>query len=1002
MNPDEVKKHVLSELSRASNFKRVDLQIHSDESGDFPRSENYGDASFDVCDKDNNPVPSSTFLEAAAERHLDLIAITEHMKSRKSCEIASLSQKQKTSTVALPAIEINVSLTQVSSSTKDAVHLLCIFKEGKSPEDIEQIFHGAHGLKDYDQRAVSDVIQIDIRDLVGKVHKNDGICIASHVNAEKGLRRAFFTVSEINYLMVKRDRETLEKQKDGKEWTPEKDVMLQSSRSLEKTLADQIQNSYLQFLIDAGVDAVQIQKSTEGQFYRGEHCEMLGIRPIAAVLTSDAHCVSAIGYEKKITFVKMTKTGWQDLSLALKDPEVRIRYSDTVGTHAFPKIKGIVLLTTDGFFKSSNQSGPTKPQVLGFADNLTCFIGGRGAGKSAAIDALRFVFKDRAEVELLPPHLKQDIYGRLNHALKDTTILLLLEAEDGEEIVVKSFYSGWEKRAYESRFLSGDDAGVNLSTSTKYKAEIYGWNEIETLGTDSRKQLGLLDRFIQPLRQIVESLNEKKNQLRTNRLKVQDTAKRLEQLIPTIKDFEEARSSLEKINTPEMQAIFSEIDKILEDEKVLAGAAESLGEVRNGLSLEYDLKAKLNEIASKFSDAIVHERVFGKDGILISQAAEAHSLLLSSLAQIFRALENEKQAAKLAETAAIAKLSTAAGGDAKNLSSLDKRRARKTKYDELLAQKEKIAKERDLLVADLAARDVLLAEYEKLQAERSNARAATKDEIDARLSAAITHGPKIAISFAALGDREEFERRLGTAGSGTAPQKEMGVLKNVGLKYMERRIAQVISSKFTPSQFVASVLNGKEDTFVASHPDGKDSISLEDSKRILAHLNPRNDEFGEKYFYADKLQALLELQEIEVDDHPEITLDGQPITSLSPGQRCSALVPIILLQGNHPLIIDQPEDNLDNRLVFDLVVEILRNLKESRQIIVATHNPNIPVSGDAEQIVVFESIDRKTGRIAVQGSIDDPEVIEAVKDIMEGGEEAFLTRARKYRYELSS
>jgi energy-coupling factor transporter ATP-binding protein EcfA2 len=197
------------------------------------------------------------------------------------------------------------------------------------------------------------------------------------------------------------------------------------------------------------------------------------------------------------------------------------------------------------------------------------------------------------------------------------------------------------------------------------------------------------------------------------------------------------------------------------------------------------------------------------------------------------------------------------------------------------------------------------------------------------------------------------------------------------------------------------VLKGKEDTFVASHPDGKDSISLEDAKRILAHLNPRNEEFGEKYFYADKVQTLLELQEIEVDDHPEITLDGQPITSLSPGQRCNALVPIILLQGNHPLTIDQPEGNLDNRLVFDLVVEILRNLKESRQIIVATHNPNIPVSGDAEQIVVFESIDRKTGRIAVQGSIDDPEVIEAVKDIMEGGEEAFLTRAGKYRYELS-
>ena len=133
---------------------------------------------------------------------------------------------------------------------------------------------------------------------------------------------------------------------------------------------------------------------------------------------------------------------------------------------------------------------------------------------------------------------------------------------------------------------------------------------------------------------------------------------------------------------------------------------------------------------------------------------------------------------------------------------------------------------------------------------------------------------------------------------------------------------------------------------------------------------------------------------------PQITLDGEPIAGLSPGQRCSALVPIILLQGTHPLIIDQPEDNLDNKLVFDLVVEILRNLKEHRQIIVATHNPNIPVSGDAEQILVFEPVNKFTGKISTQGSIDDAAVIEAVKNIMEGGAAAFLS-VQKYRYRLS-
>ena len=112
------------------------------------------------------------------------------------------------------------------------------------------------------------------------------------------------------------------------------------------------------------------------------------------------------------------------------------------------------------------------------------------------------------------------------------------------------------------------------------------------------------------------------------------------------------------------------------------------------------------------------------------------------------------------------------------------------------------------------------------------------------------------------------------------------------------------------------------------------------------------------------------------------------------------MIPIILLESNCPLIIDQPEDNLDNKLVFNLVVDILRCLKEQRQIIVATHNPNIPVSGDAEQIIVFDATSRETCEILEQGSIDDTAVIHQIKTIMEGSEDAFRIRAEKYGYQL--
>jgi len=97
-------------------------------------------------------------------------------------------------------------------------------------------------------------------------------------------------------------------------------------------------------------------------------------------------------------------------------------------------------------------------------------------------------------------------------------------------------------------------------------------------------------------------------------------------------------------------------------------------------------------------------------------------------------------------------------------------------------------------------------------------------------------------------------------------------------------------------------------------------------------------------------------------------------------------------------MIDQPEDNLDNRLVGDVLVDILAELKETRQIIVCTHNPNIVVLGDAEQVIVLDSQSSDKGLLQLSGSIDNNDIVKTVIDIMEGGQEAF--RVRQVRYNI--
>lgn len=312
------------------------------------------------------------------------------------------------------------------------------------------------------------------------------------------------------------------------------------------------------------------------------------------------------------------------------------------------------------------------------------------------------------------------------------------------------------------------------------------------------------------------------------------------------------------------------------------------------------------------------------------------------------------------------------------------------------AKKEEMEKKRAEIATFYKQRNELLEGFVQLQGKRSQKRSDKKDEINARLEKNIRSQATVKIDFNPLGERKVFEDRLGIRREGK--KKEEGILKGVGPKYMDRRFAEIMTEHMMPKQFVKTVMDSNFRELILKHSDGENYIDENDAKKIIDHLTPKMELYGDKYFDHEKLEVLLDLEEIEYEDLPEIKLNHEPIMGLSPGQRCSALVPIILLQGDFPLIIDQPEDNLDNKLVFDLVVDILRSLKEFRQIILVTHNPNIPVSGDAEQIILFESRDKYTGKAEQQGSIDNDIMISRVKEVMEGGDLAFHTRAQKYRY----
>lgn len=122
---------------------------------------------------------------------------------------------------------------------------------------------------------------------------------------------------------------------------------------------------------------------------------------------------------------------------------------------------------------------------------------------------------------------------------------------------------------------------------------------------------------------------------------------------------------------------------------------------------------------------------------------------------------------------------------------------------------------------------------------------------------------------------------------------------------------------------------------------------------------------------------------------------GKLLRHHSIGQRASALILFILMQSNNDIIlIDQPEDDLDNKIIYDEVITAIVKKKQDMQFIFATHNANIPVLGDAERIFVVEYQDTKID--ISQGNIDLQSTHKHIVDIMEGGKDAFDKRQLIY------
>ena len=158
--------------------------------------------------------------------------------------------------------------------------------------------------------------------------------------------------------------------------------------------------------------------------------------------------------------------------------------------------------------------------------------------------------------------------------------------------------------------------------------------------------------------------------------------------------------------------------------------------------------------------------------------------------------------------------------------------------------------------------------------------------------------------------------------------------------------------------------------------------------------------------------TLMQIEELELPSTTDLKLntaatgeqpDWNALKQLSKGQKATAVLLLLLLESDAPLVIDQPEDDLDNRFITEGVVPRIREEKRRRQFVFSTHNANIPVLGDAELILGLHASGEAVGGRAFispehMGSIDSRSVRALVEEVLEGGKTAFETRRRKYGF----
>jgi len=945
---------------RTARFRRVALHLHSIDSHDWAE-EPAADKELNSRAKYIGTEGQSNFA-SKLKKQLNLCAVTDHMK----CGYATSLSKQTGKTdefVVLPGMEVNFRPEAAIGNLR--IHLLVILPQGSTVEDFARLFEGQQSIPGDEHRTGDEeVTNIPLFGFVERVHNNRGICIAAHVESAAGIRCRFRQTA----------RDTLCLFSDA---TPEQ-------QEQENDVGGQLK----EFLFNSKLDGIEIHKSSHSLHYNwlsnidGEK------KWIPTVLTFDAHCVEQFGQTERITHLKMTELGLRGLKDALRFPDTRIRFPESLPELPSPTLRGIRIIgDTNSFFDDL---------TVAFAENLNCIIGVRGSGKSTLVEALRYIFGYNRSLNDIG-QLEGPIRDLQQNNLEGCLIQLVYRASTGEERVLSATYDAKSDYATKVYTLDGDYCEVaDVEASAEYPLRLFGWSEIETLGRSHQRQRDLLDRLIPELTSVLDEKRRTRNDLERNRAKIEQAVSEVSVAFRAndneIRRYSEFKQDFDKQNTSSVKTLFAELDLENAKRALLAQVYKNSKTLFSDLSSS-ERKWLQSDIETILDGATVGVRNWWETDesaelniVDIENRMKQQVKGVAESVDEFKAVIN-KHGQKL--KAHIDELNASLQKQFEGDTSLQKVADLRANAEVRLKRVKKLKKDYQdkwgALLSLLKARSTLTNELSLTQNRISKIRALHNGRLQKKINRFLPDWMNVSISLKPGGDSEKFHDWLYRVFGAQSKQA--------------KRIREFIENNISPVEYSEMILGQKFDELRETSSEVAEMLSEDLDINMEKTRVFEKDDAADVDVLVDKgarLSMLLTLQETEWDDKEAILLNGVPVNEKSPGQRSSAMLPLIALAENTPLVIDQPEDNLDKRLVGTVLSGVLAELKEQRQIIVCTHDPNILVGGDAEQIVVLDADSDKKGKVVQHGSIDNNDIIQTVVDLLEGGDEAFARREKRY------